>query len=37
MRKRMNKRVDRRVFKRTVNKTKRINLFNTFMRGGIRL
>lgn len=37
MRRRMNKRVDRKVFNHTANKTKRINLYNTFMRGGIRL
>lgn len=37
MRKRMNKRHDRKVFKKTANKTRQINLSPTVMRGGIRL
>lgn len=37
MRRRMNKRRDRRVFKQTANKTRKINIQPTVMRGGIRL
>lgn len=37
MRKRMNKRRDRKVFKKTANKTRLINLKPVVMRGGIRL
>lgn len=37
MRKQMKKRTDRKIFKRTANKTRKINLNPTIMRGGIRL
>lgn len=37
MRQRMSPRIDRKVFKRTAVKSKRINLYPSVMRGGIRL
>lgn len=36
-RKRVNKRKDQRIFKKTANKTKAINVNPKIMRGGIRL
>lgn len=37
MRKRMNRKRDRRIFKRTADKSRTINLKPVVMRGGIRL
>lgn len=37
MRDKMNRKVDRKVFKRTAASTKKINLEQVAMRGGIRL
>lgn len=37
MRRSMRKSVDRRVFRRTAVKSKRINIYPSAMRGGIRL
>lgn len=37
MREKMNRSIDRRVFKRTAASTKKINLQQVSMRGGIRL
>lgn len=37
MRKRVNRRIDRKVFKRTANRVKKANLITSTSRGGIRL
>lgn len=37
MTKKTNKNIDKKIFKNTANKTKKINLNPTVMRGGIRL
>lgn len=37
MRRKMNKKIDSRIFKRTAVNSKRININPTVMRGGIRL
>lgn len=36
-RKKMSRRTDRKVFTRTANRSKKINVAPTYMRGGIRL